>query len=86
MYCAGLGWAVLCYTVLYCTVLCSTVLCFALLCCDLVRFGPVQGLKGEYYLDTFFTNLAVERIDSMINFTWGTGNVIPMALNYISIR
>lgn len=44
------------------------------------------GLKGDYYYDGFFENLAVSRIDKNVNFTWGTGRLIPRGCDYISIR
>ena len=97
----GLSCAMLYYTILYYAMLCSALLCYSALswapmCCSLLGYailcyamlwsGPVQGLKGEYYRDTFLKNLALERVDSLINFTWGMGNILPMARNYISIR
>ena len=45
-----------------------------------------NGLKGQYYYDSFFTNLALERIDRKVNFTWGAGKLIPRGTDYISIR
>ena len=33
-----------------------------------------NGLLGQYYSDTSFTNFAGERIDPTVNFNWGTGS------------
>jgi len=45
-----------------------------------------RSIRGEYYYDGFFERLAVERLDHQVNFTWGTGNLIPRGSDYISIR
>lgn len=44
------------------------------------------GLKAEYFSDAFFEKLSVLRIDRQVNFTWGTGNLIPRGTDYISVR
>jgi hypothetical protein len=44
------------------------------------------GLKGQYYSDGFFENLALERIDKHVNFTWGNGRLIPRGSDYITIK
>ncbi|MES2439015.1 MAG: Ig-like domain-containing protein [Verrucomicrobiota bacterium] len=38
-----------------------------------VNLPGVAGLRGEYYNSTNFTNLAVVRADSTVNFDWGNG-------------
>ena len=96
LWCAMLCYAMLCCSLLCCALLCYSALSWAPMWCSLLGYailcyatlwsGLVQGLKGEYYRDTFLKNLALERVDSLINFTWGMGNILPMARNYISIR
>ena len=44
------------------------------------------GLKGQYYYDGFFENLALERQDRVVNFTWGYGKIAPHSIDYITIR
>jgi hypothetical protein len=44
------------------------------------------SLKGQYYRDAFFSNLALERNDRVVNFTWGRGPLIPRGSDYISVR
>jgi hypothetical protein len=44
------------------------------------------GLKGTYHRDAFMENVALERIDRFVNFTWGTGRLLPRGADYISIR
>ena len=44
------------------------------------------GLKGQYYYDGFFENLALERMDRVVNFTWGYGKIAPHAIDYVSVR
>ncbi|MEL7334182.1 MAG: DUF4347 domain-containing protein, partial [Cyanobacteria bacterium J06560_2] len=36
--------------------------------------GQGNGLKGEYYNNTDFTDLAVTRTDATVNFNWGEGS------------
>jgi hypothetical protein len=45
-----------------------------------------NATKGEYYYDGFFERLAVRRLDHNVNFTWGTGRLIPRGSDYISVR
>eukprot|EP01038_Epipyxis_sp_PR26KG_P006752 gene6752-9253_t len=45
-----------------------------------------NGLRGDYFYDAYFERLAVSRIDRYVNFTWGTGRLIPRGQDYISIR
>jgi hypothetical protein len=45
-----------------------------------------DGLKGTYYSDAFMETVALERIDRLINFTWGTGRLIPRGADYLSVR
>ena len=45
-----------------------------------------SSLRGDYFYDAFFENLAVYRLDQKVNFTWGTGRLIPRGRDYISIR
>jgi hypothetical protein len=45
-----------------------------------------QTIKGQYYNDGFFQNLALTRLDQNVNFTWGTGRLMPRGSDYISIR
>lgn len=45
-----------------------------------------NSIRGEYFYDGFFERLAVERLDHKVNFTWGTGNLIPRGNDYISVR
>jgi hypothetical protein len=45
-----------------------------------------ETIKGEYYFDGFFERLALTRMDSNVNFTWGTGRLMPRGSDYISIR
>ena len=45
-----------------------------------------NSIKGEYFYDAFFDRLAVQRLDHVVNFTWGTGRLIPRGSDYISIR
>ena len=44
------------------------------------------GLRGQYFDDAYFTNMAVERIDYVVNFTWATGRITPNGANYVSVR
>jgi hypothetical protein len=44
------------------------------------------SIRGEYFYDGFFERLAVQRLDHKVNFTWGTGNLIPRGSDYISVR
>lgn len=44
------------------------------------------GLRGDYYYDTFMQDLALSRIDRVVNFTWGTGRLMPRGSDYISVR
>lgn len=44
------------------------------------------GIQAEYFYDGFFERLAVKRIDHNVNFTWGTGKLIPRGSDYITIR
>lgn len=44
------------------------------------------GLKAFYYKDAFMENIALERIDRFVNFTWGTGRITPRGSDYISAR
>lgn len=45
-----------------------------------------NSIKGEYFYDAYFENIAVTRLDHAMNFTWGTGRLIPRGTDYISIR
>jgi hypothetical protein len=45
-----------------------------------------NSIRGEYFYDGFFERLAVQRLDHKVNFTWGTGNLIPRGSDYISVR
>ena len=45
-----------------------------------------QTIKGQYYRDGFFENLALTRMDQNVNFTWGHGRLMPRGNNYVSIR
>jgi hypothetical protein len=45
-----------------------------------------NGLKGTYYSDAFAETVALERIDRLVNFTWGTGRLTPRGADYISVR
>lgn len=45
-----------------------------------------RAIQGEYFYDAFFNNMAVRRLDHAVNFTWGTGRLIPRGSDYISIR
>eukprot|EP00981_Chlorochromonas_danica_P000612 scaffold139_cov260-Ochromonas_danica.AAC.9 len=45
-----------------------------------------KAIQGQYYYDAFFENLAVNRLDHAVNFTWGSGRLIPHGSDYISIR
>jgi hypothetical protein len=42
--------------------------------------------KGRYYHAAYFSDLNIERIDSAINFTWGGGNIVPIASDFTSVR
>jgi hypothetical protein len=44
------------------------------------------GLKGQYYYDGYFDKLALERIDRIVNFTWGYGKIAPHSMDYVTIR
>lgn len=44
------------------------------------------GLKGDYFIDAYMDELYVDRIDRVVNFTWGTGRLIPRGADFISIR
>jgi hypothetical protein len=44
------------------------------------------GLLGNYYRDPFFQTLAVSRIDSTLNFTWGFGRIMPRGKDYATVR
>lgn len=44
------------------------------------------GLTGTYHRDAFMENVALERIDRFVNFTWGEGRLLPRGADYISIR
>lgn len=44
------------------------------------------SLRGEYYSDAFFQNLALVRQDHVVNFTWGFGPLIPTATDFVTIR
>jgi hypothetical protein len=44
------------------------------------------GLRGDYFLDSFFDRLSLSRIDRHVNFTWGTGRIIPHGSDYVSVR
>ena len=44
------------------------------------------GLKGTYHRDAYMENVALERIDRFVNFTWGHGRLLPRGADYISIR
>ena len=44
------------------------------------------GLMGTYHRDAFMENVALERIDRFVNFTWGEGRLLPRGADYISIR
>jgi hypothetical protein len=45
-----------------------------------------NSIKAEYFYDGFFERLAVQRLDHKVNFTWGSGNLIPRGSDYISVR
>ena len=45
-----------------------------------------RSIKGEYFYDAYFENIAVTRLDHAVNFTWGTGRLIPRGTDYISVR
>ena len=44
------------------------------------------SLKGEYFYDAYFDKLAVSRLDQRVNFTWGTGRLIPRGKDYVTVR
>lgn len=44
------------------------------------------GLLGTYFRDAFMENIALQRIDRNINFTWGVGRLLPRGADYITIR
>jgi hypothetical protein len=44
------------------------------------------GLVGSYYSDAFFNNLVLTRVDRHVNYTWGTGKILPRGQDYVSIR
>jgi len=50
-----------------------TTLAYQMLRLDVPRFGG-NGLQARYYNDLTFSNLAMERIDANINFSWGGGS------------
>ncbi len=45
-----------------------------------------DSIKGEYFYDGFFDRRALVRLDHYVNFTWGTGRLIPRGSDYISVR
>lgn len=45
-----------------------------------------KGLMGRYYHDAYFNDLNIERIDSVVNFKWGGGNIVPMTRDFTSVR
>ncbi len=45
-----------------------------------------NGLLGTYFWDSFMENIALTRIDRIVNFTWGSGRLLPRASDYVSIR
>lgn len=45
-----------------------------------------RSIRGEYFTDGFFDRLAVWRLDHQVNFTWGTGRLIPRGRDYITVR
>ena len=53
----------------------------------LARLPDGNGWLGRYYRTSDFTNLAGERIDPSINFTWGLGEPLPgMGADTFSVR
>ncbi|CEP02182.1 hypothetical protein PBRA_002447 [Plasmodiophora brassicae] len=45
------------------------------------------GLRGQYYDNMWFlNNPTVTRIDSTINFQWGTGPITTYGVDYVSVR
>jgi hypothetical protein len=44
------------------------------------------GLVGKYYSDAFFGHLVLTRVDRQVNYTWGTGKILPRGSDYLSIR
>ena len=44
------------------------------------------GLSGQYFSDAYFQHVVFERIDYVVNFTWGMGRITPNGANYVSVR
>ena len=44
------------------------------------------GLSGQYFADAYFENVVLQRIDYVVNFTWGMGRITPNGANYVSVR
>lgn len=51
-----------------------------------ISYAFPGGLRGEYYQDAFLGNLALTRIDRVVNFTWALGDVLPGSVDYLSVR
>ncbi len=52
-----------------------------------VNIPNVAGLRGEYYDNMDFTNLAMVRADATVNFDWGNGSPDPrLDVNTYSVR
>ena len=48
---------------------------------------PAGGLRGKYYDNIWFLDdPVINRIDSTINFQWGTGALTTYGVDYVSIR
>ena len=45
-----------------------------------------NGLKGQYFSDAYFENLALERMDKTVNFNWEEGRILSRGNDYVSIR
>ena len=45
-----------------------------------------HGLNAYYYNDAFFQDLVFQRVDHVVNFTWGEGRLTPVATDFVTVR
>ncbi|CAN0159389.1 unnamed protein product, partial [Ectocarpus sp. 12 AP-2014] len=44
------------------------------------------GLTGRYTSDSFFQNQEFQRVDRVMNFTWGVGAIVGTATDFAGVR
>lgn len=51
-----------------------------------VYYAFPNAIRGDYFYDGFFDRLAMSRFDHNVNYTWGTGRLIPSGTDYVTVR